>query len=165
MELSSEQLIEKYSTLARSIALKYARYGVPFDDLFQEGLLGILEAANKFDPQRGTKFSTYATYWIKKKIIESLKKERKNSLDSIHLIEEVVAEQKAAPVDKIPEKIKLPDNMPTLEKKVILSLFEHQKTLKEIAVELNLSRERVRQIKEKALRRLRAAGLYNQEDK
>ncbi len=160
MDITSDKIIEQYSSLAKSIANKYSQYGVPFEDLLQEGLLGILEAAKKYDESKGTKFSTYATYWIKKKVIEALEKERKSSLKSLKLIEETVEEKRSAISNVIPKKIKLPPNFPELEKKIILSLYEDQKTLQEIAQELGISRERTRQLKEKALRRLRAFGDY-----
>ncbi len=148
--------IEKHLPLIKSIANKYAHLGVPIEDLIQEGLIGLLEAEKKFDETKGTKFSTYATFWIKKKILESIEKEKKSSLDSIKLTEESV-ETKEDEL-KTSQHLKLPQNMPDIERKILLMLYEEQLTLKEIAQELKISRERVRQLKEKALRRMRIKG-------
>ena len=51
--------------LAISMAAKYRRYGAPMNDLIQEASLGLMKAADKFDPDRGVRFSTYAVWWIK----------------------------------------------------------------------------------------------------
>lgn len=59
------QLIRAYSRLAVSSALKYKRFGLPVGDLIQEANVGLLQAADKFDPERDVRFSTYSTWWIK----------------------------------------------------------------------------------------------------
>lgn len=68
------QLISANLRLAVAIAKRYAAYGLPFCDLIQEGNLGLLKAAERFDWQRGTKFSTYAGYWIRESIMRTLTK-------------------------------------------------------------------------------------------
>ena len=58
------ELIEAHIRLVVRIASKYKGYGLPIGDLIQEGNTGLLEAANRFDPERNVRFSTYATWWI-----------------------------------------------------------------------------------------------------
>lgn len=65
---SLHRLINAYMRLAVSMASKYRRYGAPMSDLIQEAGVGLLKAAEKFDPDRGVRFSTYASWWIKASI-------------------------------------------------------------------------------------------------
>jgi len=64
-EAALHRLIRAYMRLAISMASKYRRYGAPMNDLIQEAGLGLMKAADKFDPDRGVRFSTYAVWWIK----------------------------------------------------------------------------------------------------
>jgi RNA polymerase sigma-32 factor len=64
-ERALHRLITAYMRLAISMASKYRRYGAPMNDLIQEASLGLMRAADKFDPERGVRFSTYAVWWIK----------------------------------------------------------------------------------------------------
>ncbi len=64
-EQALHRLITAYMRLAISMASKFKRYGVPMNDLIQEAGLGFMKAAEKFDPDRGVRFSTYAVWWIK----------------------------------------------------------------------------------------------------
>jgi len=66
------KLIEDHMYIARYMARKYCRSSASFDDLFQEGCIGLLKAYDKFDPSLGFKFSTYATWWVKQAILSSL---------------------------------------------------------------------------------------------
>ncbi len=59
------RLVTAYMRLAISMASKFRRYGAPMNDLIQEASLGLMKAAEKFDPDRGVRFSTYAVWWIK----------------------------------------------------------------------------------------------------
>lgn len=160
--MNKDQILKDYYPLVKSIVNKYRNYGIPGEDLEQEGLIGLLEAAENFDKSRGTKFSTYATYWIKKKIIQALNQENKLSVSSSEILEETVADQKPAVEDSLGKNITLPKDFPDREKQVLTLLFQQQLTLKEIAAEMNLSREKVRQLKEKGLRRLKATGKYTE---
>lgn len=65
---SLHRLITAYMRLAVSMASKFRRYGAPMSDLIQEAGVGLLKAAEKFDPDRGVRFSTYASWWIKASI-------------------------------------------------------------------------------------------------
>jgi len=67
-EQALHRLITAYMRLAISMASKFRRYGVPMNDLIQEAGLGLMKAAEKFDPDRGLRFSTYAVWWIKASI-------------------------------------------------------------------------------------------------
>lgn len=67
-EAALHRLITAYMRLAISMASKFRRYGAPMNDLIQEASLGLMKAAEKFDPDRGVRFSTYAVWWIKASI-------------------------------------------------------------------------------------------------
>ena len=67
-EAALHRLITAYMRLAISMAAKFRRYGAPMNDLIQEAGLGLMKAAEKFDPDRGVRFSTYAVWWIKASI-------------------------------------------------------------------------------------------------
>lgn len=69
-EAALHRLITAYMRLAISMAAKFRRYGAPMNDLIQEAGLGLMKAADKFDPDRGVRFSTYAVWWIKASIQE-----------------------------------------------------------------------------------------------
>lgn len=69
-EAALHRLITAYMRLAISMAAKFKRYGAPMGDLIQEANLGLMKAADKFDPDRGVRFSTYAVWWIKASIQE-----------------------------------------------------------------------------------------------
>ena len=67
-EQALHRLVTAYMRLAISMAAKFRRYGAPMNDLIQEASLGLMKAAEKFDPDRGVRFSTYAVWWIKASI-------------------------------------------------------------------------------------------------
>ena len=67
-EEALHRLITAYMRLAISMAGKFKRYGAPMNDLIQEASVGLMKAADKFDPDRGVRFSTYAVWWIKASI-------------------------------------------------------------------------------------------------
>jgi RNA polymerase sigma-32 factor len=67
-ERALHRLVNAYMRLAVSMAARYRRYGAPMPDLIQEAGVGLLKAAEKFDPDRGVRFSTYAVWWIKASI-------------------------------------------------------------------------------------------------
>lgn len=64
-ERALHRLITAYMRLAISMAVRFRRHGAPMNDLVQEASLGLMKAADKFDPDRGVRFSTYAVWWIK----------------------------------------------------------------------------------------------------
>lgn len=59
------ELVEAHSRLAVSVARRFRNYGVPMDDLVQEGHIGLMQAADRFDPDRGARFSTCAMWWVR----------------------------------------------------------------------------------------------------
>ena len=69
-EAALHRLITAYMRLAISMASRFRRYGVPMNDLIQEAGVGLMKAADKFDPDRGVRFSTYAVWWIRASVQE-----------------------------------------------------------------------------------------------
>ena len=67
-ERALHELISSYTRLVVSVASKFKNYGLPFGDLIQEGNIGLMEAASRFEPSRELRFSTYATWWIRSAI-------------------------------------------------------------------------------------------------
>jgi len=150
--MNKNNLIKEYYGLVKKIASQYAHAGVPFEDLTQEGLLGLLEASERFQEDKDASFSTYASFWIKKYIFQALENEKKTSLYAGEFIEN---EQESPATEPNQQNITLPPDMPHQEKLVLSYFFEEQLSLSEIADKMNLSREKVRQLKEKGLRRMK----------
>jgi RNA polymerase primary sigma factor len=67
-ERARQKLIEKNLKLVVSVAKRYRGYGLPFEDLIQEGNLGLMKGVEKFDPDKGFRLSTYATWWIRQAV-------------------------------------------------------------------------------------------------
>ena len=67
-EAALHEMIQSYTRLVISVASKFKHYGLPIGDLIQEGNIGLMQAANRFDPERDIRFSTYATWWIRSAI-------------------------------------------------------------------------------------------------
>ncbi|MCK4359980.1 MAG: sigma-70 family RNA polymerase sigma factor [Candidatus Cloacimonetes bacterium] len=162
--MKEEEIIKEYLPLVKSIANKYKDYGIPLDDLIQDGIIGLWQSIKKFDPKKDTKFSTYATYWIKKRILEALERERKTSLNALPLNENIKiskVENKTTTknIEYNQKTFVIPEDFPELERKVLTLLYgladNNSYDLTQISKMLNFPRERVRQIKEKGLRRLR----------
>ena len=84
-----DHLVCANSRLVVSIAKKYVGYGVPFLDLIQEGNLGLMRAANKFDYRLGHKFSTYATWWIRQAITRAIADQGRTIRVPVHLGDQI----------------------------------------------------------------------------
>ncbi len=67
-EKALHELIESYTRLVISLASKFRNYGLPMGDLIQEGNIGLMQAANRFEPDRELRFSTYASWWVRSSI-------------------------------------------------------------------------------------------------
>ena len=86
---ASQALTRSNLRLVVSVAKRYMGRGVSFLDLIQEGNLGLLRAINKFDPRRGFKFSTYATWWIRQSINRSIAEQARTIRIPVHLFESI----------------------------------------------------------------------------
>lgn len=84
-----KELAEANTRLVISVAKKYMHIGVPFDDLIQEGNKGLMRAVDKYDVERGFRFSTYATWWIRQSVRRNMGELRRTIRLPVHLVEEV----------------------------------------------------------------------------
>ena len=120
------RLSEANLRLVVSVAKRYAGRGLPFLDLIQEGNLGLMKAAEKFEPDRGFKFSTYATWWIRQSITRAIADQGRTIRIPAHLVEHINRVRKTAG-----ELLRKNGREPTAE---------------EIAVRLEMEPDRVREL-------------------
>lgn len=88
-ERAKEQMAEANLRLVISIARRYVNRGLPFQDLVQEGNLGLLKAVDRFDHEKGFKFSTYATWWIRQGITRAIADQGRTIRVPVHMVEAI----------------------------------------------------------------------------
>ncbi|MDX1578919.1 MAG: sigma-70 family RNA polymerase sigma factor, partial [Gemmatimonadota bacterium] len=184
-ERARARLVSANLRFVVSVARGYRGRGLPLADLVEEGNLGLVQAADRFDPSRGVRFISYAQFWIRRSIRQALAAQlerptrderpwKRVSFDepvpgtSVSLAEVLADRRNPAPGERLAREglrgtleASLAD-LPEREAGVLRSYFglgrERPLDLGEIASELGVSRERARQLKERALSRLRAGS-------
>ena len=235
-ETARSKLVEKNLRLVIPVAKKYRGMGLPFGDLIQEGNTGLMRAADKFDPEKGFRFSTYATWWIRQAVQRAVADKGRTIRVPVHMGEKIrkmaqaynelsteltreptdeeVGERLAWDVDRVKEvKSAIPDatslnqllfseedsselgdlvederesgtvdevvreleirslmesveQLPERQRHVLVRRYgldgEKPTTLADLSEELEVSRERVRQVQREAERSLRDEGGHRQ---
>ncbi|MEN3013477.1 MAG: sigma-70 family RNA polymerase sigma factor [Endomicrobiia bacterium] len=156
-DLKNNKFDKKFFGLVYAIASKYKNNFIDFDDILQEGFLGLYKAWKKFDSSKGILFSTYAAYWIKKQILQYINMNKKQNLICFDEVEpHKLSYQESYFIENEDSTVNFEqEDFSDLEKKILDLTFNKKITLKLIAEKTNLTTERVRQILSRALRKIK----------
>ena len=164
-----DKLVRANLRFVVSVASQYQNQGLSLPDLINEGNMGLIRAAEKFDEKRGFKFISYAVWWIRERILHAIAEEQRHASrephDSLPSPDSLIASSGLSGETISAETNHVLSLLSEREKIIIERSFgingQPEMTLEEIGESLGLNRERVRQIREKAIRKLRAMGINN----
>lgn len=133
---AKERLVESNMRLVVSIAKAYRSSGIPFEDLVQEGAIGLMTAAERFDPARGYRFSTYATQWIRQSIGRAVDNKSKSIRlpahvsESLRKLDRIRAEmRRELGEDPTPEQLSIRSGIPTRKVSALLTTTQEPVSL------------------------------------